>query len=257
MASEAFQLARCLGFQTIIFVGQDLAFTGGQSHTSGIKGVLGKNEDYIHSRYLVQVEGINGEFLDTDFQMNFYRQWLEKKIELYENELRVIDATEGGAKIEGTTIMPLKEAVAQECKREINIHSDLEKIQPVFREEQRKYLYHKAEEIEDLKSDFKRQAEKGILLGEKLLEEMQTMDQNLLSGRLKEVVDQNEKIDEHSFSYWAEAYAKEEESDVWEDIFAKEDMEIEEMIGRNIRLLKSYQAGISLFEEDYNEVFKK
>lgn len=257
VSAEAFQLARYLGFRTIIFVGQDLAFTGGQSHTEGIKGVLGDNEDYIKSRYLIQVEDADGNLLDTDFQMNFYRQWFEKTIRLCKEETFVIDATEGGAKIEGCAILTLEEAIARECGREIKIYDRLEKIPPAFDDAQQKRLYQKAEEMETLKDDFSRQVEKGILLGTALLEEVKTLDAGRLSAKLKEITEQNEIIENHLFVRWATMYAKENESDLWEDILAKEDMEIGEMIGRNVRLLESYQAGIPLFEEDFREAFRK
>ena len=39
-----------------------------------------------------------------------------------------------------------------------------------------------------------------------------------------------------------------------EDILVKEDMQIEEMMERSIRLLMSFQAKIPLFEEDVKTV---
>lgn len=49
---------------------------------------------------------------------------------------------------------------------------------------------------------------------------------------------------------WIVMYARKEEADLQKDILAKEDMEIEEMMERSIRLLVSYQEGLPLFEED-------
>ena len=37
VSSEAFVLALYLGFRTIVLIGQDLAFTGGSTHTKGTK----------------------------------------------------------------------------------------------------------------------------------------------------------------------------------------------------------------------------
>lgn len=257
VSAEAFQLARYLGFKTIIFVGQDLAFTGGQSHTNGIKGILGDNEEYLQSRYLMQVEDIEGNILDTDFQMNFYRQWFEKTIRACKKEISVIDATEGGAKIEGCVILTLEEAIARECRREIRIRDKMEKIPPAFDSAQRKRLYQKVEEIERLKEDFSRQVEKGISLGTALQKELKTLDAAQLSMTLREITEQNEVIGNHLFVRWATMYAKEDRVDLWEDILAKEDMEVEEMVRRNVCLLESYQEGIPLFEEDFREIFRK
>ncbi len=38
-----------------------MAFTNGISHTSGIEGAFGDNDEYIDSRYQVYVEGIDGQ----------------------------------------------------------------------------------------------------------------------------------------------------------------------------------------------------
>ena len=115
MSSIAFAMALYFGFRKIVFMGQDLAFTGGKSHTSGIEGALGDNDKYIKSRCLMEVEGIDGTMLQTDFQMWYYKQWFEKAIRDGGDRMRVIDATEGGAKIEGAENMKMSEVVAGEC----------------------------------------------------------------------------------------------------------------------------------------------
>lgn len=51
--------------------------------------------------------------------MDLYRKWFESQIVRYPR-LDVIDATEGGAKIEGSEIMTLKEAIERECKTDID-----------------------------------------------------------------------------------------------------------------------------------------
>ena len=58
-----------------------MTFTNGISHTSGIEGAFGDNDEYIDSRYQVYVEGIDGQKLKTDFQMWRYKKWFEKIIE--------------------------------------------------------------------------------------------------------------------------------------------------------------------------------
>lgn len=257
VSAEAFQVACYLGFQTIVFIGQDLAFTGGQSHTKGIAGVLGDNDEYIKNRRLTQVEDIDGNLLYTDFQMDVYRQWFEKKIKFNEGYLRVIDATEGGAKIKGSKILTLKEAIAQECRQPFGIHEILENMPPAFDEAAQQRLYHKMEELEKLKEDFRKEVEKGISLEQELKEKAHCIDRDETADRLKEIAVQNEKIDHHPFAAWIMLYTREEEFRLKEDILVKENMEIEEMMERSIRLLLSFQAGIPLFEEDYREVFSR
>ena len=122
-------MALYFGFRKIVFMGQDLAFTGGKSHTSGIEGALGDNDKYIKSRCLMEVEGIDGTMLQTDFQMWYYKQWFEKAIRDGGDRMRVIDATEGGAKIEGAENMKMSEVVAGECPAEF----DFRKIEQIGR----------------------------------------------------------------------------------------------------------------------------
>lgn len=254
---EAFQLARYFGFQTIILIGQDLAFTGGQSHTKGIEGVLGDNDAYINGRYLVQVEGIDGNMLETDFQMQYYRQWFEKAIKNEYSGMKIIDATEGGAKIEGTLIQTLEETIEKECKRSIEFHKELENLPPVFDQAQRRRLRRKAEELQSLKAEFADYLTEIIFMEKELIRQYHDLDKNQIAQRLQEIAKQNEKIDNHPFIGWITLYASEEEYKLKETICAKEDMDIPEIMERSIRLMESYQASIPLFEEDYQAAFQE
>ncbi len=257
VSSEAFELARYLGFKTIIFMGQDLAFTGGQSHTSGIKGVLGDNDAYINGRYVVQVEDVNGNMVDTDFQMQYYKEWFEKKIEKAGSEIRVIDATEGGAKIKGAVIQTLKETIAQECKREMNIFEILDNLPPVFDEAQQEYLYKQIKELDVLKEEFREYVKKEHELEQELKSNFSKYNKNQISDKLKNIMEQNEIIEQHPFRPLITLYTRKEEFQLKEDIYSKEDMDIPEIMERSIRLMESYQAAIPLFEEDYYEVIRE
>ena len=253
---EAFQLARYFGFQTIILIGQDLAFTGGQSHTKGIEGVLGDNDTYISRRYIVQVEGVDGNILETDYQMKYYKQWFEKAIQNECSELKVIDATEGGARIEGTVIQTLRETIEQECEREIEFHETLQNLPPVFDQEQQKRLHQKAAELEELKTEFAKHLAAMISMEKELIQQYHNLDKNQIKKRLNEIAKQNEKIDLHPFIGWISLYASKEEFELKESICAKEDMDIPEIMEQSVRLMESYQAAIPMFEEDYGNVFK-
>ena len=250
VSAEAFQVARYLGFRTIIFIGQDLAFTGGQSHTKGIEGVLGDNDAYIKNRRLKQVEDTEGNLLYTDFQMDFYRQWFEKKLEHHGDFLCVIDATEGGAKIKGAQVLTLKEAIRQKCRKQVDVYPMIKDLPPAFDERQRARLYRRMEQWNDWKREFEQELQRGILLEERLREEAHTLDAGQTAKRLKEIARQNYTINHHPMIDWIVMYARKEEADLQKDILAKEDMEIEEMMERSIRLLVSYQEGLPLFEED-------
>ncbi len=57
-----------------------------------------KNEQHQKKRVIVQVKGNDGTMLDTDYQMDMYRKWIENEILKLPEDITVINATEGGAK---------------------------------------------------------------------------------------------------------------------------------------------------------------
>ena len=69
VSSEAFVLALYLGFRTIVLIGQDLAFTGGSTHTK--EATVGRalsDEQYKQRRKIVEVEGQKGKSPDLQLR---------------------------------------------------------------------------------------------------------------------------------------------------------------------------------------------
>lgn len=120
VAHTAFSLLREMGFQTIILIGQDLAYPGKRMHTIDAQAekVIDEKND---SRYFY-VDGVDGKPVLTEFNMNLYRRWYEEQIIKFP-ELNIIDATEGGALIRGTKIMTLKEALESNCTGRVKAFS--------------------------------------------------------------------------------------------------------------------------------------
>ena len=108
----------------------------------------------------IMVEGNEGEKVPTTGSLKTYLDWYNQHIkgirELNKN-FRVINATEGGAKIENTEIMTLEEAVARECKRQIDIQKCFEKLPPMLNEEDKQwakeYLISIPEKLKKLAAD--------------------------------------------------------------------------------------------------------
>ena len=140
VSTVAYSLALLLGFHTIVFVGQDLAFTGGQSYNRALVEDTKSNKDYIDSRARVWVEDYQGNPIETDFQMNLYRRWLEKEIVALPEDYLVIDATEGGAKIAGTRILTLQEVIDIYCDRRVDFSQLLQEVPVAYNKEQRQYI---------------------------------------------------------------------------------------------------------------------
>ena len=115
VANNAFSLLRKLGFRTIVLIGQDLAYPNGKFHAADAfenEGELKSDDD----KYFY-VEDIYGGQVLTEPNMDMYRKWYEKRIENYK-EIRVIDATEGGALIRGTEVIPLDKTLEECCPKE-------------------------------------------------------------------------------------------------------------------------------------------
>ncbi|SHM79997.1 Uncharacterized conserved protein [Anaerosporobacter mobilis DSM 15930] len=108
VATTAFEIARYLGSKTIILIGQDLAFEGDASHAMGQR----LQED-ISTEYHELVEGNNGNLLKTRFDWYKYLCWYNETIPQFDGV--VVNATEGGAKIQGTEVLSLKEAIDKYC----------------------------------------------------------------------------------------------------------------------------------------------
>lgn len=120
VATGACSICMTLGFKTIILVGQDLAYGEGRSTHAGsvykTSAALEKDTKFV--------EGIHGGLVEARYDWYVYLKWFEDAIEIYKEKGTVIDATEGGAKIEGAVNMTLHEAIETYCKKPI----DLKKI---------------------------------------------------------------------------------------------------------------------------------
>lgn len=117
VANDAFSFVEFLGFRKIILVGQDLAFTDDKKHADDVyeeKGI-GENEEDEYT----YVEGCNGGKLLTFSNFRIYKEWFENRI-ADNPELKVINATEGGARINGAIQMTLDTAINEYCTQSIS-----------------------------------------------------------------------------------------------------------------------------------------
>ncbi|OKP90587.1 hypothetical protein A3842_03175 [Paenibacillus sp. P3E] len=119
-AHVAFGFAEHIGASPIVLVGQDLAF-GNSEEESHAGGTIYDNKDFTNEVFSAidktYTEGYYGGTVPTtDIWINF-RKWFE--IEIFKEDLVVINATEGGAKIENTLQLSLSEVAKQYCSQDI------------------------------------------------------------------------------------------------------------------------------------------
>lgn len=164
VATNAFSLLYKIGLKTIILVGQDLALTGNKTHADG---TFEEKMPEIDTKNNEWVEGNYEEKVPTRTDLQVFLNWYESTIRLYKGyvkDLRVINATEGGAKIEGTEVMTLKDAIEENCRKDVDIEKCLEQIPPMLNEEAqiwaKKYLATIPDQFKKLKQEAQKLGEK-------------------------------------------------------------------------------------------------
>ncbi|MGE4496850.1 MAG: motility associated factor glycosyltransferase family protein [Deferribacterales bacterium] len=113
-ANMAFKVLEYLGCNPIILIGQDLAF--GEDDLTHAKGsTFGEKEEQYHTkRKILTVEGNYVPEIKTTDVWEMFRKHYIKDVANFQG--CVVNATEGGAKIPGTQIMSLAEAVNKYIK---------------------------------------------------------------------------------------------------------------------------------------------
>lgn len=159
VANNAFSALNIFGFKKIILVGQDLAYPNNEAHIGDAYGKGG--DDSLKDKELFEVEDIYGNIVLTEYNMDYYRKWFENQIIRYP-ELEVVDATEGGAKINGAVIMSLKEAIERYCDKKVNFKKILKNIKPMFDEETKEKLQKRLSNLSNELRDNKVKIETGI-----------------------------------------------------------------------------------------------
>jgi len=116
-----FIAATMMACSPIVFVGQDLAYSGDRGHAADIvlttkdrmKRVLQSEKE------IPRVKGIDGGMIPTSRQLYNHKRSFEAMISTTPNHY--INATEGGAHIEGTDVRTLRDVIDTFCLKEQNI----------------------------------------------------------------------------------------------------------------------------------------
>ena len=252
VANNAFSLAHVLGFKKIILVGQDLAYPNHKGHVQGAYLGAEKKIDISNTKYF-EVEDIYGNKVMTEANMQLYKNWFESQIVRYPY-LKVIDATEGGAKINGTEIMTLKDSIERECKTGIDkklIHA----LDKAFSVDEMSILKKEIDGIEDKLEEIRRELKNGIRKYEKLGElfrrnKVGTKEFQNVMGNIGEIV---KMIDEEPVMGIVSRYNKAQEYEMLEkvnDLKSNLNDEIKDVVNNGIIMLNSYIKAIDTFTKD-------
>lgn len=265
VACSAFDMARQMGFENIVLIGQDLSYPNGQMHAVATYDDQEENNmDNVESDYF-EVEGYDGKPVMTESNMDSYRIWFEKQIAL-EQKRRIINATEGGAKIHGAEIMTLKEVIDEFCegKEEIDFGRIIDEMPLAYtREEQRQWnseleevytrinsykdKFQKAieafEELDQLKKEGKEDSKEFVSNYKLISETSMWYNKGIIKDR--HLLEQYEVCDAHRIGEEA-LMVKKDETEEWDDI-------IKVGISEYERLIKA----VDDFSDEYNRLRKK
>lgn len=162
VACSGFSLLHKLGYETIILVGQDLAFTDNKSHADG---TFEEKMPVMDTEGMEMVKGNYVDKIPTRMDLRIFLNWFQKYIHDIKEanpNIRVVNATAGGAYIEGTEIRALDDIIEEVCKNvpeEINFTERIEALESEFTEEEHKkavdYLKNVPKDFEDMLKDAK------------------------------------------------------------------------------------------------------
>ncbi|GBF49505.1 hypothetical protein LPTSP4_10190 [Leptospira ryugenii] len=112
VATTAFDMLRVMGFKQVFFIGQDLAYSGREIHSTGTHhnekwlGLVNRkqslesiNEVIIRKRETKKVPACNGQTVLTDYVLELYRHWFEESAKTV--NIPLINLNEEGAYIQG------------------------------------------------------------------------------------------------------------------------------------------------------------
>ncbi|MBU5477772.1 DUF115 domain-containing protein [Eubacterium sp. MSJ-13] len=149
VATAAFNVAKQMGAERIVLIGQDLAFAGDSTHAGGTK-----NHADDECNGIIYVEDIYGNQIKSRGDWKIYIDWFSAAIEEVKGSIEVIDATEGGAKLKGSKIMELSEVIDKYCGTDFDFGKELAVIPPTFDDEKykllREDLFHLQKELKNI-----------------------------------------------------------------------------------------------------------
>ena len=133
VANACFAIAEFFGCKKIILVGQDLAYTGDKTHSAVT--VRGEKNTPVEELEHVEMDiDIYGNPIRSSREFKLYKEWFEQEIRAHK-DYEVIDATEGGIRIEGSKLMTLKDAIDEYCTKEFDFSKLTDHAERIFDDE--------------------------------------------------------------------------------------------------------------------------
>lgn len=121
-----------LGCNPVILIGQDLCFTGNVTHSEGVWDRQEITDEKIkNSSEMFKTKDIDGNDVYTNRVFNAIHKWFESYAKRNANEntgIKIVNATEGGLKIEGAEHISFREAIDKYMNKNLSINERLEEL---------------------------------------------------------------------------------------------------------------------------------
>ncbi|MBR1598328.1 MAG: motility associated factor glycosyltransferase family protein [Lachnospiraceae bacterium] len=261
VATVALSLAVGWGYRSIVLVGQDLAYTSEKMHAGNTDEILltdDRKEELANSiSNNIEIEGYYGDKVYTSWDFDHYRRWYEVSIR-GNKDLEIINATEGGAKIQGAKQMSLQEVIDEYKVEPFDFEKTIREMPPTFSEEQRIDIVEEWRKSLSNLDILKEKLHEGIEKSEKaigLLKENKdsSIEITKIQSELNEI---SSECDEYEEIFFLHEMAAKEEADVLTDIYAEKEDAREEVLRVFQKILKYMKA---LYEpvEEVKEMYNK
>ncbi len=259
VANNAFSIAQMLGFQTVIMIGQDLAYTDNRTHSA--TSVRGERNIDASKLDHVMTEGIDGNPIAASNEFTLYRTWIQEQIVKYP-EMTVVDATEGGAKIYGSKIMTFQEAIDTYCNKSCDFGAIIDETDDFMSDTERSefvdYIHGIPAELEECA----RKAKEGIRIYEQMLKLV--LSDKYHNARFKNEFEKTKAINKYLDKAPVMEYVKneiqEETNALLKKVYTEGHDERSELIAScrmGIDYLKIMEKGIKSVTEKSNEQVKQ
>lgn len=242
VATFAYGFAWRMGFKRIILVGQDLALTDGKVYSGGQVNKRKEAEEFEH----MMIPGNVEEMVETRGDFYVYWIWFNQAVKEGQGSVEVTNATEGGARIEGTEVITLQEAVDKYCTKEYEIKAIFDNENYIFPQDRLHevcdLLKRRREEIAKLKGKAKEARESArrcAVLAERGDNGKEFKEKNKILSQISKIFDEDPTAS--LLNKYTEGMMLQQDM----DLYVTEDDNTREML----RLYKK-------LEYDYNVIFE-
>ena len=227
VAHAAYAMVTSMEFQTVILVGQDLAYTDNKTHsTESLRGGWNINTDELDG---YMTEGYYGGKVKTSYEFQLYREWFEENIAAF-TDTHTINATEGGALIKGAENMPLAEAVGRYCKKEYDVNAIIAGCADFFDDQLKEEFFNYMQKAPDELREIAGRVQGAIRDYDKILQ--LAYASRISGGEMKRLLQRvgevTNLVEEAPFMYYIQNFMQEKTQKFLEQVYeAKKDVRSE------------------------------